>query len=126
MASTVVGLVTGAARTVAYPASRIYQVTPGARARAAAPARLKLAANSNLLRRPRLDYPCWRQEYNELNVATLTGAIDVIVVRQPDGSLKVSLLPLVGPQRRCRAKDLTTPSRSSPPRSTSASASSRS
>lgn len=28
------------------------------------------------------------KEYNDINVATLSGAIDVIVVRQPDGSLK--------------------------------------
>lgn len=30
----------------------------------------------------------FRELYNEINPATLTGAIDVIVVEQPDGSLK--------------------------------------
>ena len=31
-----------------------------------------------------------KEFYNDINPATLSGAIDVIVIRQPDGSLKCS------------------------------------
>jgi phosphatidate phosphatase LPIN len=32
----------------------------------------------------------FRDFYNEINAATLTGAIDVVVVEQPDGSFRCS------------------------------------
>jgi len=32
----------------------------------------------------------WKDFYNDLNAANLTGAIDIVVVKQKDGSLKSS------------------------------------
>ena len=47
---------------------------------------VKLKVNTNI----KLSHVTFKEFYSEINAATLTGAIDVIVVQQEDGTFKSS------------------------------------